>query len=101
MKVARCDSTQIQDLRDNKTLVSSSEVFELGFFRTGGPSSSSYYLGIWFRDDPYKKPVWVANREYPLLDPSSVLSSGNSTVWESFYYPSDTFLSGMKLAFSI
>ncbi|KAF8031241.1 hypothetical protein BT93_D0446 [Corymbia citriodora subsp. variegata] len=25
--------------------------------------------------------------------------SGNSTVWESFYYPSDTFLPGMKLGY--
>ncbi|XP_030550005.2 G-type lectin S-receptor-like serine/threonine-protein kinase SD1-13 isoform X1 [Rhodamnia argentea] len=131
-----------QDLRDNKTLVSSNKVFELGFFNTGGSSSSNYYLGIWFRDDPYKKPVWVANREYPLIDSSGVLSirydgnlvisdkrriqylvnavmlspsnstssilldSGNfvlmegiSTVWESFYYPTDTFLPGMKLGF--
>ncbi|KAI6681722.1 hypothetical protein NL676_035603 [Syzygium grande] len=131
-----------QDLTDNKTLVSSNEVFELGFFRTGGPSSRNYYLAIWFKDDPYKKPVWVANRDYPLLDSACVLyirfdgnlvisdrrniqylvnaemlatsnntnvtllDSGNfvlvegvSTVWESFYHPSNTFLPGMKLGF--
>ncbi|XP_048133084.1 receptor-like serine/threonine-protein kinase SD1-6 [Rhodamnia argentea] len=130
------------DLRDSKTLVSTNELFELGFFRTGGSSSSNYYLGIWIKDDPYKKPVWVANREYPLLDSSRVLSirydgnlvisdqrqfqylvnaqmlstsnstsailldsgnfvltEGNSTVWESFYHPTDTFLPGMKLGF--
>ncbi|XP_056162090.1 G-type lectin S-receptor-like serine/threonine-protein kinase B120 isoform X1 [Syzygium oleosum] len=129
-----------QDLTDNKTLVSSNEVFELGFFRTGRSSSSNYYLGIWFKDDPHKKPVWVANRGYPLIDSSGVLSirndgnlvisdkrliqhivnevstsnstsailldsgnfilmEGDSTVWEGFYYPSDTFLPGMKLGF--
>ncbi|KAI3410256.1 uncharacterized protein J3R85_018860 [Psidium guajava] len=131
-----------QDLTANKTLVSSNEVFELGFFRPGGSSSSKYYLAIWFKDDPYKKPVWVANRDNPLLDSSYVLSirydgnlvisdrrsiqflvnammlatsnntnatlldsgnfvlvEGGSTVWESFYYPSDTFLPGMKLGF--
>jgi len=66
-----------QNLRDNNTLVSFSlidEVFELGIFKTGGSSSSNYYLGIWFRDDSYKKPVWVTNRDYPLLDSSFVLS---------------------------
>ncbi|XP_030549967.2 G-type lectin S-receptor-like serine/threonine-protein kinase CES101 [Rhodamnia argentea] len=131
-----------QDLKDNKTLVSSNEEFALGFFRTGGSSSSNYYLGIWFKDDPYKVPVWVANREQPIPDSSGVLSirsdgnlvisdrrliqvlvnpamlatngstvarlldsgsfvllEGESTVWESFYYPSDTFLPGMKLGF--
>nr|CAB3468787.1 unnamed protein product [Digitaria exilis] len=57
----------------NRTIVSRSGNFELGFFRPSGSSSSrSYYVGIW-----YKKavspctPVWVANRATPVSDPAS------------------------------
>ncbi|XP_039165297.1 LOW QUALITY PROTEIN: receptor-like serine/threonine-protein kinase SD1-8 [Eucalyptus grandis] len=130
-----------QDISGNKTLISPNQVFELGFFKTGS-SSANYYLGIWFRDDPYQKSIWVANREYPIPDSSGVLAirydgnlvikdrrlipvlvnpvmlansngthatlldSGNfvlvdgeskSVVWESFFYPSDTLLPGMRL----
>ncbi|XP_057485503.1 G-type lectin S-receptor-like serine/threonine-protein kinase B120 isoform X3 [Actinidia eriantha] len=111
-----------------------------GFFGTGG-SASNHYLGIWFKNDKYKKPVWVANRDNPILDDSGILTirydgnlvvtdirlipiivnygllatsgnttaklldSGNlilveedeSTVWQSFDYPTDTFLPGIKL----
>lgn len=55
----------------NQTLVSSGGVFELGFFTDG--FSGSYYLGIWFAADQNRKPVWVANRESPLIEPSCVL----------------------------
>ncbi|KAF8364847.1 hypothetical protein HHK36_033179 [Tetracentron sinense] len=127
-----------EKLMDSETLVSAGGVFELGFFQAG--VSSNYYLGIWFKNDRDKKPVWVANRENPLLDSSGLLqirydgnlfiidrrmipiivnygelaTNGNTTatildsgnlvlrqgekiVWESFNYPSDTFLPGMKL----
>ncbi|KAF8393252.1 hypothetical protein HHK36_021493 [Tetracentron sinense] len=127
-----------EKLMDNDTLVSAGGVFELGFFQAG--VSSNYYLGIWFKNDRDKKPVWVANREIPLLDSSGLLqirydgnlcildrrmipiivnygelaTNGNTTatildsgnfvlregekiVWQSFNYPSDTFLPGMKL----
>ncbi|KAF5482134.1 hypothetical protein F2P56_002725 [Juglans regia] len=129
-----------EDLREAETLISLNRVFELGFFSSGGTPSSSHYLGIWFKNDPNKKPVWVANREYPLLDSSGILSirhdgnmeirdrrgipiivnfgmlapssktiatlldsgnfllkEGHKIVWQSFYYPSDTLLPGMKI----
>nr|XP_048331603.1 receptor-like serine/threonine-protein kinase SD1-8 [Ziziphus jujuba var. spinosa] len=126
-------------LTGNQTLVSAAGVFELGFFSDG--FSGNYYLGIWFVADPKKKPVWVANRESPLIDPYSelqirsdgnlilidrrqtafiinsdrlatttntsatlldtgnfvLLAETNSQVWQSFDYPSDTFLPGMKI----
>ncbi|KAM3714036.1 hypothetical protein ACJW31_01G301000 [Castanea mollissima] len=63
-----------EDLRGAKTLVSSNGVFELGFFNSSSSSSSNHYLGIWFKNDPNKKPVWVANRENPILDSSGILS---------------------------
>ncbi|KAG6723882.1 hypothetical protein I3842_03G229300 [Carya illinoinensis] len=129
-----------ENLGENETLVSSNGVFELGFFSSGGTSSSSHYLGIWFKNDPNKKPVWVANRESPLLSSPGILSirydgnmvitdrklipiivnagmlapssktiatlldsgnlllkEGDSIVWQSFDYPSDTLLPGMKI----
>ena len=129
-----------EDLREAKTLVSSNGVFELGFFSSSSSSSSNYYLGIWFKNDPTKKPVWVANRENPILDSSGVLSirydgnlvivdrrqipiivnsgmlattrntsstlidsgnlrleDGDNIVWQSFDYPSDTLLPGMRI----
>nr|POF05619.1 g-type lectin s-receptor-like serine/threonine-protein kinase [Quercus suber] len=129
-----------EDLREAKTLVSSNGVFELGFFSSSSSSSSNHYLGIWFKNDPNKKPVWVANRENPILDSSGVLSirydgnlvivdrrqipiivnsgmlatttntsstlldsgnlrlgDGDNIVWQSFDYPSDTLLPGMRL----
>ncbi|KAK9269297.1 hypothetical protein L1049_001068 [Liquidambar formosana] len=129
-----------ENLKDNDTLVSSGGVFELGFFSPRGYSSSNHYLGIWLKNDPNKKPVWVANREYPIIGSSGVLTirydgnlvitdrrrvpiivnpgmlaassntsvklfdsgnfvltEGKMIVWESFYFPSDTFLPGMKL----
>ncbi len=127
-----------ENLYDTETLVSASGVFELGFF--GSIESSNEYLGIWFKNDRNKKPVWVANRDTPLLDSPGVLSirydgnlvisgrgpiprivncgqlatsnntsakildSGNlilmegaKIIWQSFQYPTDTFLPGMKL----
>ncbi|KAG6723883.1 hypothetical protein I3842_03G229400 [Carya illinoinensis] len=129
-----------EDLREAETLVSLNGVFELGFFSSRGASSSSYHLGIWFKNDPNKKPVCVANREDPFRDPPVILSirddgnmvitdrklipiivnngmlapsnktiatlldSGNlllkerdGIVWQSFHYPSDTLLPGMKI----
>lgn len=125
-------------LRNNQTLVSSGGVFELGFF--GVPFSGNRYMGIWFMDDPQKKPIWVANRDYPLIDSTCflqirddgnliledrrltpiivnfgalstspnttatlldtgnfVLQAGANLVWQSFDYPSDTYLPGMKI----
>ncbi|PON76948.1 Serine/threonine protein kinase [Trema orientale] len=130
-------------IRGNETLVSATGIFELGFF--GDVVSDSYYMGIWFKSDPKKKPVWVANRENPTLGTSgllqlrpedgnlvlidrrqlpwilnsaavatapntsaTLLDTGNlvlreegnessTIVWQSFDYPTDTFLPGMRI----
>ena len=58
-------------LRGNQTLVSSGGVFELGFFPNG--KVPKQYLGIWLKNDKYKKAVWVANQDSPLLDNSAIL----------------------------
>ena len=59
--------TPSQSLKDiNKTtLVSSSQIFELGFFSPG--KSENRYVGIWYKRTP-DVVVWVANRNSPLTD---------------------------------
>ncbi|PON43781.1 S-receptor-like serine/threonine-protein kinase [Parasponia andersonii] len=136
-----------QSLTDGKTLVSSGQTFELGFFSPG--ISKNRYLGIWYKTTP-NVVVWVANRNSPLTDSSgeltisnksnqlvllnqskAVLWSSNSSgsvgensvaqlldsgnlvlrenesknselyLWQSFDYPSDTLLAGMKLGWDL
>ncbi|KAL5564610.1 hypothetical protein UlMin_027774 [Ulmus minor] len=134
--------TQAQQLVENQTLVSKDESFELGFFSPG--SSTSRYLGIWYKHIPVQTVVWVANRENPikghlssttlmidnignllllnhnktiwsanpmkkvqqpilqLLDSGNLVlrDSENNYLWQSFDYPSDTLLPGMKLGWN-
>ncbi|XP_015168602.1 G-type lectin S-receptor-like serine/threonine-protein kinase At4g27290 [Solanum tuberosum] len=137
--------TTNQFIIDGETIVSSSGTFELGFFNPSG--SSNRYIGIWYKQIlPYMQTVvWVANREKPLTNTSSVilkvtepgilallndknkiiwstntsrsvhnpvavlLDSGNLVVkdanddnpenflWQSFNFPTDTHLPGMKI----
>lgn len=61
-----------QSLKDNQTLVSSDQKFELGFFSPG--SSSDRYLGIWYKNIPDEAVVWVANRDRPLHNSEGFLT---------------------------
>ncbi|XP_027102205.2 G-type lectin S-receptor-like serine/threonine-protein kinase At1g61550 [Coffea arabica] len=131
--------TPSQPLKVGQTLISARQIFELGFFRPG--NASELYVGIWYKFDPGRRIVWVANRENALsardLASRLIISSdGNlklldgkqntiwstnasahsnstiavlrddgdfilednvsgATLWESFYYPSDTVLPNM------
>ncbi|KAL7218802.1 hypothetical protein ACSBR2_011966 [Camellia fascicularis] len=133
--------TKTHSITGSNTIVSSGGSFEMGFFSPG--NSQNQYLGIWYKNISVRTVVWVANREIPLLDSSSVLTiknpgilalvdgtgraiwspnmtgssrdpvaqlmeSGNVVVrdandesghflWQSFDYPCDTLLPGMKL----
>ncbi|XP_022733558.1 S-locus-specific glycoprotein S13-like [Durio zibethinus] len=131
--------TPTQSIRNGSTLVSSSKIFELGFFSPG--ESKNQYLAIWYKKFP-DIVVWIANRENPVKDSHAIhtisstgnlvifdgennifwssnssratkspvfaqlLDSGNfvvrdndtkSYLWESFDFPSDTQLPGMKM----
>nr|POF05615.1 hypothetical protein CFP56_24923 [Quercus suber] len=56
------------------------------------------YLGIQYINYRDMKIVWVANRQNSLMDSSGVPSiNGEEIVWQSFDFPSDTILPGMKL----
>ncbi|CAI0376134.1 unnamed protein product [Linum tenue] len=155
-----CSSTAVLDAvtptqplidSDGQTLVSKDGTFELGFFTPGPSSNRNRYLGIWYRNIPVRRVVWVANRDTPATDSGSSLSvdtgnrslvivssnksvtlwSSNATassnhlvtslvaellntgnlvlrdqndtsnseefLWQSFDYPCDTLLPGMKL----
>ncbi|XP_048634505.1 receptor-like serine/threonine-protein kinase SD1-8 [Brassica napus] len=59
--------TESLELSKNNTLVSSNNLFELGFFQ----SQSKWYLGNWWKQD--KTVLWVANRNVPLLGSYGVL----------------------------
>ncbi|XVF70192.1 hypothetical protein PTKIN_Ptkin11bG0141400 [Pterospermum kingtungense] len=58
-----------KSLSGNQTISSNNGRFELGFFKPG--NSTHYYVGIWYRELPVQTVVWVANRDKPLLDPST------------------------------
>ncbi|KAL8241141.1 hypothetical protein R6Q59_014496 [Mikania micrantha] len=81
-----------QTLKNGDTIVSSREIFEFGFFSF--ENSSFFYLGIWYKKISPLTIVWVANREVPLVDNSSILnlndegklqllSVSNTSVWTS------------------
>ncbi|KAL6620120.1 hypothetical protein ACP70R_035259 [Stipagrostis hirtigluma subsp. patula] len=64
---------QALTIRDK--LVSENGRYALGFFEAGSSSSqnSSYwYLGIWFNSVPKFTQAWVANRDNPIKDPTSL-----------------------------
>nr|POF06597.1 g-type lectin s-receptor-like serine/threonine-protein kinase [Quercus suber] len=110
-----------QKLRDGEHLASSGGTSRLEFFSPG--SSRNRYVGISFNIADgvllvaNKKVVWVANRFNPIADKSGILmidelgnfilreqNSDGSTrqvLWQSFDYPTDTLLPGMKLGISM
>ncbi|KAK6934352.1 Bulb-type lectin domain [Dillenia turbinata] len=63
-------------IKDGQTLVSNGKTFELGFFSPG--NSSNRYLGIWYKNVPIQKVVWVANGETPLFDKFGVVTISNN-----------------------
>ncbi|THG17319.1 G-type lectin S-receptor-like serine/threonine-protein kinase SD1-29 isoform X1 [Camellia sinensis] len=69
--------TQSQQILVGQNLISAGQIFELGFFTPS--NSSKQYIGIWYKNIPDRKVVWVANRENPLqaTDSASSLTIGS------------------------
>lgn len=94
---------QGQQLKDGQYLASASGNYKLGFF-SGSGSGRNRYVGIWYKQADVEnaeyrrypptsgiwngqdylgysraaeKPVWVANRNTPVLDNSGILTIGN------------------------
>ncbi|XP_024007950.1 receptor-like serine/threonine-protein kinase SD1-7 [Eutrema salsugineum] len=57
-------ATESLTISNNKTIISPSEIFELGFFNLA--PTSRWYLGIWYKRIPVRTYVWIANRDDPL-----------------------------------
>ncbi|CAL5393952.1 unnamed protein product [Camellia sinensis] len=72
--------TQSQPISAGQTLISSGQIFELGFFIPS--NSSKQYVGIWHKNIPIddRKVVWVANRENPLTVTATDSASSSLTV---------------------
>ncbi|GAV67414.1 Pkinase domain-containing protein/S_locus_glycop domain-containing protein/B_lectin domain-containing protein/Pkinase_Tyr domain-containing protein/PAN_2 domain-containing protein/DUF3403 domain-containing protein [Cephalotus follicularis] len=70
--------TATQSLTNNQTLVSSNEVFELGFFSQG--NSGAWYVGVWYKKIPNITYVWVANRDKPLTNSSGIFKISNQSI---------------------
>ncbi|KAL7243938.1 hypothetical protein ACSBR1_016205 [Camellia fascicularis] len=72
--------TQSQPISAGQTLVSSGQIFELGFFIPS--NSSKQYVGIWHKNVPIhdRKVVWVANRENPLTVTATDSASSSLTI---------------------
>ncbi|KAK2631158.1 hypothetical protein EUGRSUZ_L03309 [Eucalyptus grandis] len=110
--------TTNQSIQDGESLISAGETFELGFFSRGDPPKR--HLGIWHFEvtthgslvllDGNGNDIWLSNAPIPVRNPvAQLLDSGNLVVrdaegsdpnnflWQSFDYPTDTLVAGMKL----
>ncbi|KAL7243947.1 hypothetical protein ACSBR1_016214 [Camellia fascicularis] len=72
--------THSQSISAGQTLISSGQIFELGFFIPS--NSSKQYFGIWHKNIPIhdRKVVWVANRENPLTVTATDSASSSLTI---------------------
>ncbi|KAJ3670289.1 hypothetical protein LUZ60_010613 [Juncus effusus] len=71
--LALTELTATQSLKDSQVLLSSNEMFALGFFSPG--RNTNRYLGIWYKSTN-QTIVWVANRDSPITDSTGVLTLG-------------------------
>ncbi|KAK1685656.1 hypothetical protein QYE76_046504 [Lolium multiflorum] len=73
--------THAKPLTHGDVFISNGGGFALGFFSYPTSSNASLYLGIWYNNIPGPRTiVWVANRDNPILAPSSpVLAITNSS----------------------
>ncbi|CAH2065619.1 unnamed protein product [Thlaspi arvense] len=74
-------------ISSKKTIISPSEIFELGFFNPA--SSSRWYLGIWYKKISTRTYVWVANRDNPLSNSIGTLkiSDNNIVIFDQSHTP--------------
>ena len=72
---ARDTISRGQSIAITETIVSADAKFELGFFRPG--NSTNQYVGIWFKKVSKQTVTWVANRNYPIVSSSAVLTISN------------------------
>ena len=72
---ARDTLRQGEWISDNgETLVSAGGKFELGFFSPTGSSGNKIYVGIWYHEWDNRTVVWVANRNFPIINANGVFN---------------------------
>ncbi|GAB2213786.1 hypothetical protein Droror1_Dr00018101 [Drosera rotundifolia] len=86
-----------QSLSDGETLISSNNLFELGFFSPG--KRSGRYVGIWYKDIVPLTAVWVANRNNPLDDFSGHLNLCDNGIM--LYNGTYSLVWSMRLSLSV
>ncbi|RZC56843.1 hypothetical protein C5167_015704 [Papaver somniferum] len=64
-------TTSTQVITGSQTLISSGQIFKLGFFNPS--NSTNRYVGIWYNKFPVQTNVWVANKNNPIKDTSGTL----------------------------
>ncbi|KAK3135505.1 hypothetical protein QOZ80_5BG0419780 [Eleusine coracana subsp. coracana] len=71
--LVRADDTVAVDrpLSGDVKLVSRGGKFALGFFQPEEGTNGSWYVGIWYHKISVFTPVWVANRDRPVSDPTA------------------------------
>ncbi|PKA47934.1 Receptor-like serine/threonine-protein kinase SD1-8 [Apostasia shenzhenica] len=131
--------TPSKPLSGNRTLISPTGLFALGFFTPAGTNNT--YVGVWYNNIRLQTIVWVANRNTPVAAEATLFISRNGTLlitdsnstviwssvisaplnnslaelldngnfvvreadsahrfaWQSFDYPTDTIIPGMKI----
>ncbi|CAH8376355.1 unnamed protein product [Eruca vesicaria subsp. sativa] len=90
-------SSESLTISSERTLVSPGGVFELGFFK---PSERSrWYLGICKRNGHHPPVIaeLLPNGNFVLRLSDNNNDSSSGFLWQSFDYPTDTLLPGMKL----
>ncbi|XP_065630423.1 G-type lectin S-receptor-like serine/threonine-protein kinase At4g03230 [Quercus suber] len=72
---ARDTLRQGEGISDNgETLVSAGGRFEFGFFSPIGSSANKRYVGIWYHEWDNRTVVWVANRNFPIINAIGVFN---------------------------
>ncbi|KAF3450114.1 hypothetical protein FNV43_RR06194 [Rhamnella rubrinervis] len=66
-------------MTQGQTLISTSQIYELGFFNPNNDSAANQYVGIWYKNILPRKVVWVANREHPIIVTDST-ATANLTI---------------------
>lgn len=82
-------------LNSSASLVSANKVFTLGFYKP--EYTNNIYLGIWFTDSSSGYPVWLGNREKPIMDNSGILticSAGKLIITSNISDPIELYAGG-------
>ncbi|KAG5020636.1 hypothetical protein JHK87_016491 [Glycine soja] len=91
-------------MSDGETLVSKGGKFEFGFFSPGNLVLTKNESLVWYTNNSHNQ---AQNPVAELLDSGNLVirndgeTNPEAYLWQSFDYPSDTFLPGMKLGWNL